>query len=65
MTLPDHIEALRAQHTALQHEIDEEAHRPLPNEARLAELKRRKLRLKDKLLALERGLPVAAAVARG
>ena len=65
MTLPDHIEALRAQHAALQREIGEETHRPRPNEARLVELKRRKLRLKDELLALKRGHPVAAADDRG
>ena len=60
MALPVRIEALRARHTALQHEIDQEAHRPRPNEVRLADLKRRKLRLKDELTALERGRPVVA-----
>ena len=60
MALPDHVETLRAKHAALEREIDQEMHRPQPNEARLAELKRRKLRLKDELAALERGYPVVA-----
>ena len=60
MALPDHVETLRAKHAALEREIDQEMHRPLPNEARLTELKRRKLRLKDELIALGQGRPVIA-----
>ena len=60
MALLDRIATLRARHTAIQHEIDKETNRPLPNAAVIAALKRRKLRLKDELAALERGYPVVA-----
>jgi len=43
------IEALEQKHAALQALIDDEEHRPHPDEIRLHELKKEKLRLKDEL----------------
>lgn len=42
-------DALRARHAALEAEIQEEARRPRPNEARLKQLKIDKLRIKEQL----------------
>lgn len=45
----DRIEALRAKHAKLESEIDDEFHRPMPDDAHIAELKREKLRIKDEI----------------
>ena len=42
-------EAISARHAELEREIEVEMKRPLPDTARLAELKKAKLRLKDEL----------------
>ena len=42
-------EAIAARHAELEREISAELKRPLPDSARLAELKKAKLRLKDEL----------------
>ena len=52
MTADDRIDSLRAKHAALEREIDEEVHRPLPDDLRLSELKREKLRIKDQIAQL-------------
>ena len=49
MTLDERIESLKAKHARLELEIDEESHRPMPDNVHLAELKREKLRLKDEI----------------
>lgn len=49
---PAHIESLVEKHAYLQAVIDEETHRPLPDAARLAKLKRQKLRLKEEISRL-------------
>ncbi|MCC7274334.1 MAG: YdcH family protein [Alphaproteobacteria bacterium] len=54
MATLDRIEALRRQHTTLDTQIDEEKHRPHPDDAVLAELKRQKLRIKDTIAELSR-----------
>lgn len=41
--------ALRAKHAQLETEIDEENQRPYPNDLRLVELKREKLRVKEEI----------------
>jgi hypothetical protein len=51
----DRIEALRAQHRELERAIDEENSHPFPNRDLVADLKRRKLRIKDAIVELERG----------
>lgn len=43
------VEDLSSKHAALDALIDEEEHRPHPDEIRLHELKKEKLRLKDQL----------------
>ncbi|MEO6359602.1 MAG: YdcH family protein [Sphingomicrobium sp.] len=45
-----HVEALASKHAALQSRIDQEEHRPHPDENLLHRLKKEKLRLKDELL---------------
>ena len=44
-----HAEELTSRHAALAAQIDEEEHRPHPDEIKLHELKKEKLRLKDEL----------------
>jgi hypothetical protein len=53
MSQQDRIEALRAKHEHLEHEIDDEIRRPLPNPETVTDLKRRKLRIKDEIFELE------------
>jgi hypothetical protein len=45
-----HHSALEAKHASLETRISDEQHRPIPDQAVLAELKRRKLRVKEELL---------------
>ena len=45
-----HVEALNLKHAALQARIDEEEHRPHPNETVLYQLKKAKLKVKDVML---------------
>lgn len=40
---------LEARHAALERDIDDEANRPLPDQARLTGLKREKLRIKEEI----------------
>ena len=54
MSLQDRIEALREKHALLDRAIDEEVHRPLPNQEAIYDLKRQKLRIKDEIFQLER-----------
>jgi hypothetical protein len=46
------IETLRAEHQNLETQINEELKRPAPDEFRIQELKRQKLRLKDEIAQL-------------
>jgi len=52
MSLSDRIDSLRAKHAALDEELEEESHRPLPSSEHLSRLKRAKLRVKDELYRL-------------
>ena len=52
MSAVEHVEALRRKHAHLEKVIEEESVRPHPDEGRLHELKREKLRLKDQIIAL-------------
>ena len=54
MATLDRIDALRRQHSTLEHRLDDETHRPHPDDALLAELKRQKLRIKDEINQLAR-----------
>jgi hypothetical protein len=45
----EHIEALRSKHAELEAQINEEERRPAPDDIKIHELKREKLRIKDEL----------------
>ena len=49
MGLESHIQELADKHHKLDEQIHEEQLRPLPNDLMLAELKKRKLRLKEEI----------------
>ncbi len=53
MNLDSHIEQLKQKHSFLDTAIQEEVHRPHPDDVRLAELKRQKLRIKDEIASLK------------
>ncbi len=52
MTADDRLISLLAKHASLDEAIDDEFHRPLPDDLRLAQLKREKLRVKDEIVHL-------------
>ncbi len=47
-----HVSALEAKHAGLEARINEEVHRPLPDTATLARLKKEKLRVKEEISGL-------------
>lgn len=47
-----HLVALSEKHATLESQIDQEVHRPLPDNILLAQLKKEKLRLKETLIGL-------------
>ena len=49
MIAEERIESLRERHATLDSEISEETQRPHPDEIRIHELKREKLRIKDQI----------------
>ena len=53
MTMQDYVESLRSKHAYLERQIDDEMHRPLPDQSTLTRLKREKLRLKDELARMD------------
>ena len=52
MTMQDYVESLRGKHAVLEAKIDDEMHRPLPDQPTLTRLKREKLRIKDEIARL-------------
>ncbi|MGA0563373.1 YdcH family protein [Ancylobacter sp. VNQ12] len=52
MSMQAHVAELERRHQALEKELREEISRPLSNDARVADLKRRKLHLKDEITRL-------------
>jgi len=50
--MEDRVETLKARHAHLEHEIDDEIHRPLPDTIHITELKRQKLRIKEEIARL-------------
>jgi hypothetical protein len=52
MTMQDYVESLRSKHALLEQQIDDELHRPLPDQSILTRLKREKLRIKDEIARL-------------
>lgn len=57
MALQSHLAELERRHEALEKEIETEALRPGGDDLRLAELKRRKLQLKDEIQKLRQAAP--------
>ena len=53
MLSEEQIEALKKKHALLERAIDEEAHRPRPDQDTLSDLKRQKLRIKDEIFQLQ------------
>ena len=53
MSLQTHLSQLARKHEALEREIHEAIHRPSANDLHIAELKRRKLLLKDEMNRLQ------------
>ena len=53
MTSEDQIASLRARHAELEDALTQEGERPMPDDAKIAELKKRKLQIKDELAKLE------------
>lgn len=53
MSLHEHVDSLRAKHARLEQQIDEEQHRPMPDNTILVKLKREKLRLKEAITKLQ------------
>ena len=52
MSLTSHLSALEQKHKALERQIEDELSRPSADDARIAELKRLKLKLKDEITRL-------------
>jgi hypothetical protein len=52
MATTEHVDTLKAKHADLDRLIAEEEGRPRPDEARITELKRQKLRIKDEIVQL-------------
>ena len=53
MSVESQIESLRAQHKSLEALINKERHHASPDEIRISELKKEKLRIKDRISQLE------------
>ena len=54
MTPQEQIDALRAKHASLERAIEDEAHRPLPDNVAVNSLKREKLKIKDEIFRLSK-----------
>jgi hypothetical protein len=59
MSLLAHIEELSEKHQAIHRQIEQEMSRPLVDSLKVSELKRRKLRLKEKIEKLKTERSVA------
>jgi hypothetical protein len=52
MSMQEYVEGLRSKHAHLEEEIDDELHRPMPDQTTLTRLKREKLKIKDEIARL-------------
>jgi hypothetical protein len=52
MSLHDRVESLKAKHADLEMAIESQIRSPNPDNSRINDLKRRKLRIKDELLSI-------------
>jgi len=53
VTMQPRINELKRRHASLDEAINGEAHRPAPDQAALAELKKQKLKLKEEISVME------------
>ncbi len=49
MSMQEHVESLRVKHSRIEQQIDEELHRPLPDQTLVSRLKKEKLRIKEEI----------------
>lgn len=49
MPMQEHVESLRSKHARLEQLIEEELHRPLPDQGVISRLKKEKLRIKEEI----------------
>ena len=54
MSVTEHLQSLKTKHHDLESLIEQEEARPRPDEAKINELKRQKLRIKDEIAQLNR-----------
>ncbi len=53
MTNPANVDTLKTKHAKLEAKLNEETHRPMPDDDTIKEIKREKLRIKDQLASLD------------
>jgi len=53
MSLQERIDELKAKHQNLEQALEEENHRPHPDDIQIATLKKQKLAIKDEIASLE------------
>ena len=63
MSVQEHVDSLRNKHAHLEHLIDEELHRPMPDQVSLVRMKREKLRIKEEIERLRHAPDLKSAVA--
>lgn len=55
MSMHEHVDSLRTKHARLEEMIDEEQHRPMPDQSTVSRLKKEKLRIKEEIERLRGG----------
>jgi hypothetical protein len=60
MSLKNHLNELISKHRALEQELMEATAHPATTDSQLAEIKRRKLKIKDEITQVERQVKLAA-----
>lgn len=60
MSLKSHLDELISKHQALENELRDAAAHPATTDSQLAEIKRRKLKIKDEITRIEREVSQAA-----
>jgi hypothetical protein len=63
MPMQEHVESLRSKHARLEELIEEELHRPLPDQGVISRLKKEKLRIKEEIERIRGGAGRPEAVA--
>ena len=60
MSLKNHLNELIGKHRALEKELEDALAHPASTDSQVAEIKRRKLKVKDEITKVERDLAIAA-----